>query len=588
MNELSSRIRNAILILGLVQGLLLLSAHALVTSNVVDARASLIWLVPWWSAAIGVLTALQLTLTDARDRRVWLFGLGLFIGLALTGAYAGYRVEPSTDISIVEEVMPYVLTAFIGWYVLLPFAQAALKTRSPRPDYPALFEFAWNNGITLLIAGIFTGIFWLLLRLWAGLFDVIGIGLFSTLFFNKYFAYPITAMVFAFALYLGRSHVGAVVTVRRVILAVFKGLLPLLVLITVLFLAALPFMGLNALWATHRATALMLTLQILFLFFLNAVFQNGLGEPPYPAWLRALVRAAIVALPFYTLLCAYALYLRIDQYGWSTDRFWATMLAFVVGLHAFGYATAALRRSGAWMSGMAPVNIAIAAAVVALAVAVNSPLLDSQRISAASQMARLLDGRIAAADFDYHYLRFDLGRAGNVVLAKLQDANLDHQHASAIRASAKQASERINRYGGPMEKIETTAQAARRFAVYPRGERLSESFLKYASGKQADWQLKRCFEAGQRCAVLVADMNGDKQKDCLLFRFAGPHDRAAVVFAKADERWQSVGAFALYNVPNPKTMDDLEGMLANAEYAFISNPWRNLRLGGHTQQFRPE
>ncbi len=187
MNELSNGTRNTILILGLIQGLLLLSAHVVAAHDILTASADLIWLVPWWAAGIGVLTALQLILTDTRDRRVWLFGLGLLGVLALTGGYAGYSAEPPTQVNVTRLVMPYILTTFIGWYVLLPFVQDSLKTGRLRPAYPVLFEFAWNNGITLLIAMIFTGIFWALLSLWAGLFEVIGIA-----FFGKFFSTSIS------------------------------------------------------------------------------------------------------------------------------------------------------------------------------------------------------------------------------------------------------------------------------------------------------------------------------------------------------------------------------------------------------------
>ncbi len=581
MNDLTHRTRNTILILGLIQGLLMLSAYVVATREILKAPEDLIWLVPWWTVAIAVPTALQLALTDTRDRRVWLFGLGLAGVLALTAAYAAYAS------AVGDGPSPYVFTTFIGWYVLLPFVQASLKTGRLRPDYPTLFEFAWNNGITLLIASIFTGIFWALLALWAGLFGVIGIKFFSKLFYSPYFAYPVTATVFAFALYLGRNHVSAVVTVRRVILAVFKGLLPLLAVITLLFLAALPFMGLKPLWATGKATALMLTLQILSLFFLNAVFQNGQGEPPYPAWLRALVRAAIVLLPIYTLLCAYALHLRIDQHGWSTDRFWAVLLTAIIGLYTLGYAAAALRRSTVWMAGMAPVNVAIAAVVVMLSVAVNSPLLDAQRISASSQVARLLNGKVAAADFDYRYLRFDLGRAGKTALARLKEIS-DHAEATTIRASAEKALNQKTRYGAEVDDIETTAQAAKRFAVYPRGERLSDSFLEYTKSKRADWRIKQCFEVGHRCLALVADMNGDQRKDYVIFRGGLYYERFMVVYTQIDKDWRIVGNLHGRTPMQLPPLDELESLLAKADYTVADNPWRNLKLGKHTQQFAPE
>lgn len=583
----STRTRNTIIGLGIAQGLLLLFIHVLIDRKVLVAPADLLWLVPLYAVAIGVPTALQLVVTDPRERRVWLFGLGLAAALAVTGMYTDYAVEPSiVDGPAAALIGPYVLTILVGWYVLLPFVQACFKTGRLQPEYPDLFEFAWNNIITLLIAKIFTGIFWALLALWAALFHLIGIEIFSTIFYNKYFVYPVTAVVFAFALYLGRTNLGAVVTVRRIILAVFKGLLPLLAIITLLFLAALPFMGLKPLWATGKATALMLWLQILLMIFLNAVYQNGQGEAPYSNWLRTLVRAAVVLLPIYTALCVYGLYLRIDQHGWSIARFWAMLLTFIVGLHVIGYAAAAARPSKIWMGGMAVVNVMIAAIVVALSLAVNSPLLDARRISAASQVGRLLDGKVPIADFDYKYLRFELGRPGNAVLARLTQ-NSDHPQAAAIRSQAELALKQTNRWA-PQERIQTAAQAAAHFSVYPSDERLDDSFVEYAINSRASWQLKRCLDTGQRCAVLAIDLNRDRQKEYIIFHVAGRYDRFAVVLTQVERSWTIVGNLELGAREEPRDLAELEAQLARGDYAIADNPWQNLRVGGQTTRFRPQ
>jgi hypothetical protein len=362
--------------------------------------------------------------------------------------------------------------------------------------------------------------------------------------------------------------------------------LPLLAVIVLLFLAALPLMGLEPLWATRAATGLMLTLQILLIIFLNAVFQNGQGEPPYTDWLRVLVQAAVALLPIYTALCFYALYLRIEQHGWSTDRFWAVLLTIVVGLHVVGYAVAAVRRGNVWMAGMASVNVTIAAVVVALSVAVSSPLLDAHRIGTASQVGRLLAGRIEATDFDYAYLRFDLGRRGNVALARLKDLD-DHPQAAAIRKAAELTLARTNRYEAQPDIIRTAAQAAAHFSVYPRGGRLDDSFLAYAIKAGAPWQLKRCLELGQRCAVLTVDLNRDNQIDYVVFRVVSRWDRFAAVLTRVGNDWQIAGSLEMGGRDEPPDLEALEAQLQKGDYVVVDNPWHDLRIGDRTRRFRP-
>src|SRR3546814_14664467 len=55
-----------------------------------------------------------------------------------------------------------------------------------------------------------------------------------------------------------------------------------------------------------------------------------------------------------------------------------------------------------------------------LGVAVNSPALSPKRIAAASQEARVLDGRIPLDKIDWATLAFDLGRYGRDALGRLK------------------------------------------------------------------------------------------------------------------------------------------------------------------------
>ena len=579
-----NRTLTIIVVLGLIQGLMLLLGQQLVQRAILSG-SDLYWRVPWYAVALGVPTALQLIVRDLHDRRVWGYGLVLLGVLTLTGVYTGLVVYPGPDASNSVVVTPYVLTMLIGWFVSLPFVQSYLKTGRLQPPYADLFDFAWNNLITLKIAVVFTGIFWGLLALWAALFKVIGIGLFDRVFYHVYFSLPVSSIVFAFALYVGRTNVQAVVTVRRIILAVFKGLLPLLAIIIVLFVLALPFMGLKPLWATGKATALMLTLQVFLVVFINAVFQDGSHTPPYPAWLRGALRGALMLLPVYTLLCAYALTLRIDQHGWSTDRFWAVLLALITGLYVFGYAYAALRRSPVWMQGIAPVNIAIAGLVVLLSVLVNSPLLDAHRLSAHSQVARLLAGRVTAAHFDYDYLRFDLGKAGQVALERLRDIQ-GHPEADKMHASALAALAKIRRWGPQLATVETVAQLRGHLVLYPRGAEYAAGFLPYFLNNRGDWRLQECFAVNQQCPVLALDINNDGRPEYLVFNTGSGSNHAIAVFSRQPQ-WQQVGWLDGFGNSEDDTTQ-LEQALARGDYAAVPSPWRDVRVGRSRHQFSRE
>jgi len=67
-------------------------------------------------------------------------------------------------------------------YVLTPFIQARDADHRWRVDYAALYRHAINNGLLLFMALLMLAAFWLLIWLWAGLFKLVGIRIFATLF----------------------------------------------------------------------------------------------------------------------------------------------------------------------------------------------------------------------------------------------------------------------------------------------------------------------------------------------------------------------------------------------------------------------
>ena len=181
---------------------------------------------------------------------------------------------------------------------------------------------------------------------------------------------------------------------QPILFAVLRALLPLLAFISLLFLTMLPFTGLEPLWQTRRAAVLLLTIVALMVLCTNAVY--GDGRPPllttsvYPRWVRRVVELSLVALPAYALLALYALWLRVDQHGWTPDRLHGALAALLLAAHALGYAAGLLRpRAAGALPALASVNVSLSWLAMAVLVGTLTPLLDANRISVASQMARL-------------------------------------------------------------------------------------------------------------------------------------------------------------------------------------------------------
>ena len=121
-----------------------------------------------------------------------------------------------------------------------------------------------------------------LLALWAMLFLVIDIKFFEELFSKDWFLFPVLAVAFGIGVFVFRRLTGVIDSITNLLAGLMQLLLPLVILIMALFLAALPVTGLEILWETGKGTSLLLWLNAAVLFFINSVYQTG-RQAPYPA-----------------------------------------------------------------------------------------------------------------------------------------------------------------------------------------------------------------------------------------------------------------------------------------------------------------
>lgn len=559
-----------------VQGVLLLLLHCL--SLGLDEPARQFWLLwPMYALALWLPPSIQLLAQHCRSAALWRILAYYAAALAAMAAYKGWMVwnpgiaahDWGGDVAVAG------LTGGALWFVLLPFAQLRLQQGAWRPDYPFLFAAAWRNVLQLASAALFTGVLWLLLWLWAGLFALLGVKFFAELFINRFFVYPATSTAFGLGLALYRSRAAMLHGLYGALLQIMGWLLPLAALLALCFLATLPFTGLQPLWKTGHASALLLALQGFLILLFNAAWQDGTGEPLPPRWLRRPLAWAMALLPVYAGLNAYSLSLRIDQYGWSGERVWAALLVFICGFFGIGYAVAALRRSGRWMAGVASVNVAGALLMAALLAATATPLLDPERIGVASQVGRLLSGKVSADAFDYRYLRFDSGRHGAEALKRLAGL-MGHPQAETIRRQASALQAQKYRYQSAAQTGWTPETIAALLDVYPSGAVAGPGFMDFLAAKNngAPWS-GTCFQqANARCFLLVIDLDGDGKAEHTLTSngFRGE------VFQRNGETWSWVGEIALVEGIGGDA-NALKADLAAGKLQTRKAQWRDLEIG---------
>ena len=391
----------------LAQGLCLYLLYASVEAERWPSKAP-VYSYPLWTLAVLAPLLLLLSATRANLVATAKNTAAFCVVLTLLAVYTGWQARPFGQFPVYSLTFTYMVTVSIASFKALMYLQQ--RADGAALSYPALFTHSWRNFLTGVFAAVFTLIFWLILLLWSELFLVIGIDFFAELFEKDWFIIPAASFALGIGVLLLRKLTRIIDNITVLLRDLTKLLLPLVLGVAVIFLAALPFTGLDLLWDTGSGTVLLLWLLALTLFFINAVYQDGRGAAPYPLTLHRAVYLAVCATPALSGLACYGLLLRIQQYGWSVERCWAFVIWLVLSLFALGYVLSIARRRDAWTHGLARVNVAMGMVVLGIALAANTPLLDFRKISLASQQGRVDSGEIELADFDFWYAKHYLAR----------------------------------------------------------------------------------------------------------------------------------------------------------------------------------
>ncbi|RZJ87553.1 MAG: DUF4153 domain-containing protein, partial [Brevundimonas sp.] len=309
-----------------------------------------------------------------RTLALWALGATAFLALLGWHGVAAQSISeygPRSRPPFLPWPMPLFAGAalFIGHHLVLP----ADLERKWIAAFPTYFDTAWKAGVQLALSIGFTGAFWILLFLGAALFDVIGLKFLGQLIDKSWFSIPVTTLMFSVAVHLTDVRDGLIRGVRSVALMLLSWLLLLMTVLAAGFLAALPFTGLDGLWNTGSATALVLSAAAALIILINTAYQDGRTDNLPPVILRVAVRVAAVLLTPLVILAFWGLALRISQHGLTPDRIIALACAIIGAAYAAGYGFAALQpfwRKGAdWMQPLERTKVSTAVLEVAVILA---------------------------------------------------------------------------------------------------------------------------------------------------------------------------------------------------------------------------
>lgn len=582
----SSRIHNStlpvILIAAVVQGWALYALHLAIKGPHWPATQPA-WLLGLYALAAFIPLTVQLLAGHARSRITWLITGSMALLFFYFAWHHGANVLDRGAESFASSGRWFPIAFVLGvlWLLMLPFIQCRLADGQWRARYEALFATAWRNKLVLAEAVLFTGLFWLLLFLWQELFKMLGIRFFTELFAEPIFVYPVTSLAFGFALHLIGSVERLTSVVLEQLLNVLKWLAILAGLILALFTVALIFKLPGMIGSGERAisAAWLLWLVAVTVLLVNAAYRDGSVAEPYPKWIALALRFVIPLTIVISITALYALYVRIDTYGFTIERVWASIVAGAACIYAVGYALAA-RSQGRWMAGVARINVLTALFLIAAISLALTPMLSPYRISANSQFRlaqeppRAQKAGQRGYDTPLHYLRFNSGEYGAARLREL--ANLEnHPRAAEIREAAAAMIAQQQRWQPAIPS--NLKQSLGEITVYPAGKSIDAPLLERLEADLKNPQLG-CPQMNEGAALggVFADLNADQVDEFVLIVSA-----QACAYGRKAGQWQRLGALTSHSSGHGS---DLVAQIAAGHVRVQEPAWRELIIGRHTFQ----
>lgn len=579
-----------------------MQAQAWESDEGVDGESS--WQVrPVLLAGIGLVAGLlfHAILGSRFEANIEAWRAALLTGVALGAALIGFTLERrfwwasiafSLAVAVVAALVVYWNGAPGGWgsgegwrtislllavAIAAPLFQAARDEGARRFPYASVHDHAWTNVVLWCACWLFVAIVLALSWLLASLFDLIKIDLLKRLLEKEWFWRALVGLAFGTGLGLLRENDGVVRLLQRVVATVLAVLAPVLGIGLALFLLALPFTGLEALWgATSATTPILLSCVIGALILANAVIGNmPAHERRFPLLRYAAMLLAAVVLPL-AIIAAIATGLRIGQYGFTPERLWAVVFVALACLYGAAYLAALVLGRLGWAGRARPLNLTLGFVTCGLALALATPVISFNAISTRDQVARLNSGKVKPERFDWRALAFDFGEPGKAALRRLRASANPRIRALAIDAGKANSRWEVAE-AGRME--DNRQRILRNLRVLPAGRAAPASLID-ALAKRYD-----CLGDG-RCTVLLRDDQAIVLRDNCVEGPRGASDRATTSltcgvdrYALTDGRWEAFADAQPVKL-DPRQRAALVAAFASGQIEIRTVPRRQVFVGG--------
>ena len=366
------------------------------------------------------------------ERERWGWTIAFSVALGIVVAMVGWWNGPQAQWGAGEGWR--LAAALFAAVIAVPLFQAARDEGSFRLPTQAVHSHGWTN-LILWGAGLaFVLAARLLAILLSELFGLIGLDQPRQYLQQGGPAWIIAGGAFGAAIGLLRDRDNVLLILQRVVRTILSMLAPLLAAGLLLFVLAIPFTGLDELWANTKAATPVLLICVLGAVLLVNAIAGVTGDiearSPILRWSGMALIALMTPL---ALIAALSTWKRIDQHGFTPDRLWAAVFVAAALAVALAYLTALIRGRTRWAGRLRRANVHLAAELSVIALILALPVVNFGAISARDQLARVESGRIPPERFDWAAMRFDFGRPGVEGLHRLAERGAPALRPHAIR-----------------------------------------------------------------------------------------------------------------------------------------------------------
>lgn len=526
------------------------------------------WIVYGVPATVAFSSVLLFSVISFKQKRLWGWLALVFIATLGMSGWLKWQTDGMNPWRAEKALWDFGCYLLLMAMLLLPWIQQSLRIRNDSSRYRYFYQSVWHNVLILLVIFLANGLTWLVLLLWSELFKLVGITFSIRSFCNR-------------LVYL--SHVRSGYRAGgdpRANTVTFNRLYSKVVHVNRHGVAAVSIIanpdvyhhpavyGPERDFSPHLRRRVAVNAGLLQLILMAIVRDPQKASLPWTGPLRCLIKTALLVAPLYVFVAAWALWLRVAQYGWTVDRLQGALAVLVLLVWSLGYFVSIV-----WRNGQNPlvlqgkVNLAVSLLVLVILVLLNSPVLDSMRISVNSHMARYQSGKNTPDQVTIYMLE-QSGRYGRAALESLK-SNAEYMK-DPIRAR-----DLLMALDGEqhLQKVVSEKSLAENVLIAPGSGKPDAAF--WSALIKERYNVMTCIEK-DACVLVEQDLNSDGRAERILFAF---DDERYIVYGFDPDKkeWQELTMSLL---PRDITKEKLLTAAKDGKLGTKPKAWRDLVVDG--------